>query len=126
MSKLTLTAPAYGVILTRAIEPGEVTLPGAALLRLANTAELHLTVYIPENRYGEIQVGQTVQVQVDSFPSEVFAASVTRIADRAEFTPRNVQTAEGRATTVFAVRLSVVNVEGKLKPGMPADVRFEE
>jgi membrane fusion protein YbhG len=49
---------------------------------------------------------------------------VKRIADQAEFTPRNVQTAEGRATTVFAVRLDVTNPDGKLKPGMPADVIF--
>jgi HlyD family secretion protein len=49
------------------------------------------------------------------------------IADRAEFTPRNVQTAEGRKTTVFAVDLAIdpeTAASGKLKPGMPADVRF--
>ena len=124
IGKLTLTAPADGVILTRAIEPGEVTLPGAALLTLGDTSDLRITVYVPENRYGEIRLGQSAQVSVDSFPGETFAATVTHIADRAEFTPRNVQTAEGRATTVFAVRLSVTNGEGKLKSGMPADVIF--
>jgi HlyD family secretion protein len=50
---------------------------------------------------------------------------VTRIADRAEFTPRNVQTEEGRRTTVFAVTLSLDDLSGRLKPGMPADVNFE-
>jgi hypothetical protein len=63
-------------------------------------------------------------VAVDSFPGESFAAEVVRIADQAEFTPRNVQTEEGRRTTVFAVELTVENPEGKLKPGMPADVEF--
>ncbi|CAG0937379.1 hypothetical protein TFLX_06308 [Thermoflexales bacterium] len=51
-------------------------------------------------------------------------AIIMRIADEAEFTPRNVQTAEGRATTVFAIELAVQNTDGKLKSGMPADVYF--
>jgi HlyD family secretion protein len=126
IDKLTLRAPLTGVVLRRAIEPGEMALPGAALLTIGDTDHLYLTVYIPENRYGEINLGQPVRVQVDSFPGEAFTAKVTRIADRAEFTPRNVQTAEGRATTVFGVKLAVDNTAGKLKPGMPADVFFEE
>ncbi len=65
-------------------------------------------------------------MKVDSFPDESFTAKVTRIAEQAEFTPRNVQTAEGRATTVFAVKLAVDNAGGRLKPGMPADVYFNE
>ena len=75
---------------------------------------------------GQIMAGQPVVVKVDSFPAESFTAKVTRIADQAEFTPRNVQTAEGRATTVFAVKLAVENADGRLKPGMPADVFFNE
>ncbi len=50
---------------------------------------------------------------------------MTHIADQAEFTPRNVQTEEGRRNTVFAIELSIENPEGSLKPGMPADVNFE-
>ncbi len=124
IAKLTLKSPIAGTVLKRAIEPGEVVMPGAALLVIGDTVNLYMTVYIPENRYGEVKLGQTVQVSVDSFPGQTFAATVKRIADQAEFTPRNVQTAEGRATTVFAVRLDVTNPDGKLKPGMPADVSF--
>ena len=61
---------------------------------------------------------------VDSFSGQVFDATVIRIADRAEYTPRNVQTKEERSTTVFAIKLSLDAAEGKLKPGMPADVEF--
>ncbi len=50
---------------------------------------------------------------------------VARIADQAEFTPRNVQTEEGRRTTVYAIQLAITNPEGKLKPGMPVDVIFK-
>jgi HlyD family secretion protein len=126
IDKLTLRAPLTGVVLRRAIEPGEMALPGASLLTIGDTDHLYLRVYIPENRYGEIKLGQAARVNVDSFPGQAFTAKVTRIADRAEFTPRNVQTAEGRATTVFAVKLAVDNAGGKLKPGMPADVFFNE
>jgi HlyD family secretion protein len=79
---------------------------------------------VPEDRYGQIALGQFAVVQVDSWPGQAFVATVTHIADRAEFTPRNVQTAEGRRTTVFAVDLALDNPEGRLKPGMPADVTF--
>jgi HlyD family secretion protein len=93
-------------------------------MTLDQTDTLIITVYISEDRYGEIALGDHAQVNVDSFPGVIFDAVVTRIADRAEFTPRNVQTEEGRRTTVFAVELSVQDTDAKLKPGMPADVTF--
>ncbi len=124
MQKLVISSPVGAVVLARNIEPGEVVLAGATALTLGQLDRLTITVYIPENRYGEIKLGETARVNVDSFPDQVFTATVTRIADQAEFTPRNVQTAEGRQTTVFAVELSVDNRAGLLKPGMPADVTF--
>lgn len=124
LSKLTLVAPTGGVVLSRAIEPGEFAAPGATLLVLGDLDSLTITVYVPEDRYGRIRLGQAAQVTVDSFPGETFPATVAHIADRAEFTPRNVQTAEGRKSTVFAIRLAIENSGEKLKPGMPADVDF--
>ncbi len=124
LGKLVITAPVDGVVLARNIEPGEVVLSGATALTLGQLNQLTITVYIPENHYGEVKLGDSATVGVDSFPTQVFFATVTRIADQAEFTPRNVQTAEGRQTTVFAVELSVQNAAGLLKPGMPADVTF--
>lgn len=125
LQKLTIIAPADGVVLTRNIQPGEVVNPGSVALTLANLADLTLTVYVPEDRYGEVSLGQIVEVIVDSFPGETFSAAVIHISDSAEFTPRNVQTVEGRKTTVFAIKLSLDDPEGKLKPGMPADVTFK-
>ena len=126
IAKLTLKAPIDGVVFSRAIEPGELALPGATLLVIGHLSELNITVYVPEDRYGNINLGQTATVSVDSFPGQKFTATVAHIADTFEFTPRNVQTAEGRKTTVFAVKLTLANPEGKLKPGMPADVKFGE
>ncbi|GAB1472183.1 efflux RND transporter periplasmic adaptor subunit [Chloroflexota bacterium] len=125
ITKLTITAPVDGVILTRAVEPGEVVMPASGLLTMARLSDLTITVYIPEDRYGEISMGQTANVTVDSFPGENFTATVVNISGKAEFTPRNVQTVEGRKTTVFAIKLMLADAGGKLKPGMPADVLFQ-
>jgi len=124
LRKLKLVAPAEGVVLSRAIEPGEFAAPGATLLVVGQLTELFITVYAPEDRYANIALNQTAQVTADSFAGQTFTAQVTHIADSFEFTPRNVQTVEGRKSTVFAIKLKVANPEGKLKPGMPADVKF--
>jgi HlyD family secretion protein len=125
IAKLTVNAPMSGVVLTRNVEPGEFVQPGATTLTLGNINEMTITVYIPENHYGEISLGQSATLTVDSFPDVTFDATVIQIADKAEFTPRNVQTVEGRSSTVFAIKLSVQDLEGKLKIGMPADVVFK-
>ncbi len=124
IAKLTITAPADGTILTSTIQAGEIVAPNASALTLGRLDNLTITVYVPENRYGEISLGQSAAVTVDSFPGETFTATVSHIAEQAEFTPRNVQTIEGRTSTVFAIKLQVLDPGGKLKPGMPADVVF--
>jgi HlyD family secretion protein len=124
IEKLQVYAPGSGVVIARNIEPGEVVQAGAPLMILGELDPLKITVYIPEDLYGQIKLGQEARVLVDSFPHETFKATVTHIADKAEFTPRNVQTVEGRKTTVFAIELSIENSDGRLKPGMPADVSF--
>lgn len=126
IAKLTVQAPSEGVILTRSIQPGEVIPAGAAAFTLGCLDDLTLTVYIPEDRYGEVQLGQAVSVTVDSFPGVTFTAIVSHIADQAEYTPRNVQTVSGRKSTVFAIKLQVQDPSGRLKPGMPADVTFSK
>jgi len=125
MNQLTVYAPMDGVILTRSIHVGEVAQAGAATMTIADLSKLTVTVYLPEDRYGEVNVGDEISFTADSFPNQTFSAVVTRIADQAEFTPRNVQTKEERQTTVYAIELEVNNPDGKLKPGMPVDVTFK-
>ena len=125
IEKLTVHAPLDGVVLVRNVEPGEFVQPGAVALTMADLNNLTITVYVPEDRYGEITLGQQATVTVDSFAGETFTAEVIHIADQAEFTPRNVQTVEGRSSTVYAIKLKVTDSEGKLKIGMPADVAFK-
>lgn len=124
IGKLKVYSPMDGVILTRNVEPGEFVQPGATAFAMANLDDITITVYVPEDRYGQIRLGQPATVIVDSFPGETFHAEVIHIADQAEFTPRNVQTVEGRSSTVYAIQLKVDASQGKLKIGMPADVAF--
>jgi multidrug resistance efflux pump len=125
IEKLKVYSPQDGVILTRNVEPGEFVQPGATAFAVANLDDMTITVYVPEDRYGEIKLGQQATVTVDSYPGETFSAEVIHIADQAEFTPRNVQTVEGRSATVYAIKLKVADDQGRLKIGMPADVVFE-
>jgi len=124
LERLLLRAPLDGVVMTRQIEPGEVLAAGATALSIGQLDRMTITVYLPEDRYGEVSLGDRTVVTVDPFPETTFEAVVIRIAEKAEYTPRNVQTEEGRRTTVFAVELRVGDAEGRLKPGMPADVVF--
>jgi len=126
LDKLTLRAPITGVVLARAIQPGEVALPGAPLLVIGRTDDLTITVYVAEDRYGRIDLGEKAELRVDAFPTQTFDARVVHIDETAQFTPRNVQTAAGRRSTVYGVRLRVDNKRDRLKPGMPADVTFDE
>jgi multidrug resistance efflux pump len=90
-------------------------------MTLADLEQLTLTIYIPEDQLGWVQIGQPVSVTVDAYPDRVFVGTVTHIASEAEFTPKNVQTREERVSMVFAVKVALSNKDHALKPGMPAD-----
>lgn len=126
ISLLVVYAPVDGRVLMRAVQPGELVQPGANAITLIQLGDLTITVYVPEDRYGRLRIGQSATLTADSFPGETFAARIIYISDQAEFTPRNVQTVQGRSSTVYAVRLRIEDPQGKLKGGMPADVVFEE
>lgn len=126
LAKATLTAPRGGVVLSRAIHAGEQALPGAALMTIGSLDTVRLTLYIGDTDIGRVRQGQPVEVTVDSFTGRVFKGTVSFIAQEAQFTPRNVQTKDERATTVFAVRVELANPDHALKPGMPADAVIVE
>lgn len=122
LEKYTLRAPVGGLILELPVHAGEIARPGMTFLSLGQLDPVDLKVYIPEPRMGQVTLNQEAQLSVDAYPGETFSGRVVWIGAEAEFTPRNVQTAEERASTVFAVKISIPNPEQKLKPGMPADV----
>jgi multidrug resistance efflux pump len=126
LKKSNLVSPWDGVVLTRSVEPGEVSQPGGTLLEISRLDRLELTVYLPEERYGLAKPGQEVNVRVDTYPERVFTGVVLRLADEAEFTPTNVQTKEDRTRLVYAVVIQLDNPDLSLKPGMIADVEFKD
>lgn len=123
--RTTVKSPISGVVLTRSIEIGDLAVAGGSVMRVAQLDTLKLVVYLPEDQYGKVNVGDLVNITVDSFSGEVFRGTITNIADEAEFTPRNVQTDTGRKATVYAVKIEITNTDHQLKPGMPADVEFK-
>ncbi|MGB8214819.1 MAG: efflux RND transporter periplasmic adaptor subunit [Anaerolineales bacterium] len=125
IQKMTISSLVNGIVMTRNAEPGSVVNAGAVLFTLGRLDDLTITVYVPEDRIGEVKLGQSANVTVDSFPGVIFKATVSYISDEAEFTPRNVETVSGRKNTVFAVKLNLMDTSGRLKPGMPADVIFD-
>jgi HlyD family secretion protein len=122
--EIEIVAPLSGTVLSRNLEPGEVLSPGVSLMTLADLSTLEVYVYVPESNVGAVNVGDAVEVAVDSFPGETFAGKVKAVSSRTEFTPRNVESKEDRVTLVFKVTVTVPNRDGRLKPGMPADAAF--
>jgi HlyD family secretion protein len=90
-------------------------------LRVAELGRVWLRVYVPEPRIGLVKLGQRASVSVDAFPGRAFPGVVAEIAEKPEFTPKNVQTREERVKLVFGVKIEIENPGGELKPGMPAD-----
>jgi HlyD family secretion protein len=125
ITKMTVIAPVDGVVMTRSVNPGSVVSPGTELLSLARLNDLTITVYIPEESYAKIKLGKTAAVSVDAYPGKKFNAVVAYISIQPVFIPRTVQTVSGSRSTVYAIELQVQDLNGKLKPGMSADVEFK-
>jgi multidrug resistance efflux pump len=123
-SRLLLRAPGEGVVLEQIAQAGESVVPAMSLLILGDLRHVTVRVFVPEPRIGEVCTGQRASVTVDSYPGRQFLGTVSRIAERAEYTPRNVATREGRQNTFYSVEIAVDNEDLALKPGMPADVSF--
>ena len=121
IEELTVKAPTDGVIEAIELHPGDLVGANAPVISIMDTRSLWIRAYVPENRLRR-QVGQKVQVSVDSFPGQRFAGHLSFVARQAEFTPSNIQTPEERSKQVF--RIKVVLDEGldQLRPGMSADV----
>ena len=119
-----MIAPSEGTILTKAAQPGELLSPGKPLLVLGDLERPYLRVYLPEREIGKVKLGDAARVYVDSFPGRPFDAFVIEVANKAEFTPKDVHMPDERVTLVYAVKLEIRNPQGLVKPGMPADARI--
>ena len=117
----TIKAPISGTILTKVADPGDLIAPFSTVVTIADLSVLDIMLYVSETKYGKIMLKDYVYITVDSYPGESFTGRVSNISNKAEFTPKNIQTKEERTTQVFGIKVKIPNSENKLKPGMPAD-----
>ncbi len=119
-----IRSPVKGVVLEKSTNLGEVVFPGIALLTLADLSTVWLKIYVNEPKLGLVKLGQKAMVKVDSYPEKTFQGKIIYISNKAEFTPKNIQTKEERVKLVFGVKISLENPKQELKPGMPADAEI--
>ncbi|HKD78245.1 MAG TPA: HlyD family efflux transporter periplasmic adaptor subunit [Candidatus Angelobacter sp.] len=121
VSDLSIRAPIAGTILTRSAEPGRVVAAGQTIFTMVDLHKLYLRGFIPEGNVGQVKVGQSAQVYLDSNPKESIQAEVIRIDPQVMFTPENTYFKDDRVKQVMGVKLGLKGAYGLAKPGMPAD-----
>lgn len=126
VSRSRITAPIDATILNRYVEPGEFVAVGKPVYQLADLRTVTMRAYLSGDQLPLVLLGQEVVVMADAGQGVLrdYAGTIARIADRAEFTPRNLQTREDRVNFVYAVEIRVSN-DGSLKIGMPAEMRLK-
>lgn len=124
--KLVLLAPVDGVVLYCHIETGEIARPGVTVLTLGLLDEISLPVFLPQSQYAGLAVGERAWVWVDAFPGQSFQAVVTELAAETEAVPRNVASQDGQFEPVYPVVLVLEDPDGRLRPGMLAELSFQQ
>jgi len=127
LSKANIVNPVNGTVITKYAEAGEVTSAGKALYKIADLSTLTLRAYITGSQLSQLKLGQNVKVLVDDGADKYreMPGTVTWISDKAEFTPKTIQTKDERANLVYATKIKVKN-DGYLKIGMYGEVKFNE
>jgi HlyD family secretion protein len=126
ISKSRIINPISGTVITKYAEQGEITTPGKALYKIADLTYLNLRAYVTGAQLSQIKLGQQVKVLVDDGAKNyrTYTGTITWISDKAEFTPKTIQTKEERANLVYAVKIKVRN-DGYLKIGMYGEVQLQ-
>jgi HlyD family secretion protein len=125
LNRCKIVNPINGTVLEKYIEPSEITTPGKALYKIADMDQMILRVYVSGAQLPSIKIGQKVKVMIDKNEKENqdMEGIITWVSPQAEFTPKIIQTKEDRVNLVYAVKVTVKN-DGRLKIGMPGEVKF--
>jgi HlyD family secretion protein len=125
--KSMIVSPVSGTVLAKYAEAGEVTAQGKALFKTGDMDNMFLRIYITADQLTQLKLGQTVKVFADYGKKErkEYAGKVVRISEKAEFTPKTIQTRNERANLVYAVKIAVKN-DGYIKIGMYGEVRTKQ
>lgn len=125
LRKCKIINPVAGTVLTKYVEPFEMTAQGRPLYKIADLDNLFIRIYVSETQLSQIKIGQKAEVLIDSDRKDYkkYEGTISWISSKAEFTPKIIQTKEERVTLVYAVKVLVKN-DGYLKIGMPGEVNF--
>ena len=125
LKRANIINPVNGTVITKYAEEGEITSAGKALYKIADLSVMTLRAYISGSQISRVKLGQNVKVLVDDGEKKYkeLAGTITWIADKAEFTPKTIQTKDERANLVYAVKVKVKN-DGYLKIGMYGEVKL--
>ena len=115
-------APVPGVVTAKLLDAGEMAAPRTPLAVITDLDHAWANVYVDERLVPTLKIGQPAAILTDA--GQRLAGTISFISPRAEFTPRNVQTAEERSKLVYRVKITVDNREGILKPGMPVEAEL--
>jgi HlyD family secretion protein len=120
----TLLSPLAGVVTSKLVDAGEMVAPRTPIVVVTELDKAWANVYVDEPLVPTLRLGQGATVITDA--GQRLAGTITFISPRAEFTPRNVQTAEERSKLVYRIKVTVDNREGILKVGMPVEVELTQ
>jgi HlyD family secretion protein len=115
-------SPVAGIVTAKLIDAGETVAPRTALVVITDLAHAWANLYVDEPIVPQLKLGQQLAIVTDGGQS--LPGTITFISPRAEFTPRNVQTAEERSKLVYRIKVTTNNKDGVLKTGMPVEGRF--
>jgi len=126
VQRANIVNPVNGTVITKYAEAGEVTSSGKALYKIADLSELNLRAYVTGVQLPAIKLGQQVKVLIDQGEKKYkeYTGNIIWISDKAEFTPKTIQTKEERANLVYAIKVKVKN-DGFLKIGMYGEVKLK-
>jgi HlyD family secretion protein len=124
LKEAELLAPADATVEVVSVRPGNLVPAGQIVVKMQESSQIWVKVYIPETELARVHLGQTASISVDGAKDRVFSGHVGQIASEAEFLPRNVQTLNDREHQVFGIKIFIDNPGAVLKSGMSATVRL--
>lgn len=125
LADTTVRSPVDGVVLVKSAELGEVVAAGTTVVTIGDIDHPWMRAYINERDLGRVKLGMPAKVTSDSYPGKTYAGRVSFIAPQAEFTPKQIQTAEERVKLVYRIKIDVENPRRELKSNMPVEAVLE-
>ncbi|MDR2795021.1 MAG: efflux RND transporter periplasmic adaptor subunit [Holosporaceae bacterium] len=119
-----IRSPLNGTIMTKFKEEGEFVSPGSNIVSIANLSDVWVYFYVEHDLIYQLKIGDTVQCYLSESPENFFPGTIIKINEKAEFTPKNVQTRKERTRLVYGVKVKFNNENQTLKPGMTLETSF--